>query len=129
MILIQGMEKEIKHVLDSVQFSFQISLHKSKPAPCLLDVGHRSKIFYLLVHTLCQKLLTDDIKIEPGKWLFRTFFLTFQLIPMSRCYEWGVNVNFVDNTSPQFIPLMRFSFPSLTGIIELSSSVQTKEKI
>jgi len=50
-----------------------------------------------------------------------TVSIMFILISvLYRCYEWGVNVNFVDNTSPQFIPLMRFSFPSLTGILTLA---------
>ena len=32
-----------------------------------------------------------------------------------RCYQWGINVEFSDEASPQYIPLIRSSFPSLTG--------------
>ena len=32
-----------------------------------------------------------------------------------RCYEWGINVNFSDPTSAEFIPLVKSTFPSLTG--------------
>jgi len=36
-----------------------------------------------------------------------------------RCYEWGINAEFSDETSEQYIPLARSSFPSLTGILAL----------
>merc|ERR1719384_1582084 len=37
-----------------------------------------------------------------------------------RCYEWGINVEFSDEASPQYIPLIQSSFPSLTGILTLA---------
>ena len=40
------------------------------------------------------------------------FILTSVLF---RCYEWGINADFSDPTSEQFIPLIKSSFPSLTG--------------
>jgi len=36
-----------------------------------------------------------------------------------RCYEWGLHAEFKDDTSPEYIPLFRSSFPSLTGILAL----------
>jgi len=36
-----------------------------------------------------------------------------------RCYEWGLHADFKDETSPQYIPLYKDSFPSLTGILAL----------
>jgi len=36
-----------------------------------------------------------------------------------RCYEWGLNAEFTDVDSEQYIPLFRSSFPSLTGILAL----------
>jgi len=44
------------------------------------------------------------------------FILTSVLF---RCYEWGINADFSDPTSDQFIPLIKSSFPSLTGILAL----------
>jgi len=44
------------------------------------------------------------------------FILTSVLF---RCYEWGINADFSDPTSEQFIPLIKSSFPSLTGILAL----------
>lgn len=44
------------------------------------------------------------------------FILTSVLF---RCYEWGINADFSDPTSSQYIPLIRSSFPSLTGILAL----------
>lgn len=38
---------------------------------------------------------------------------------MYRCYEWGLNADFTDSSSSQYIPLYRSSFPSLTGILAL----------
>ena len=37
-----------------------------------------------------------------------------------RCYEWGINVNFSDQTSEEYIPLVKSTFPSLTGRINNS---------
>ncbi|XP_023336957.1 sodium-coupled neutral amino acid transporter 9 [Eurytemora carolleeae] len=36
-----------------------------------------------------------------------------------RCYEWGIHAEFSDVSSPEFIPLFRSSFPSLSGILAL----------
>jgi len=36
-----------------------------------------------------------------------------------RCYEWGINADFSDTTSDEYIPLIKSSFPSLTGILAL----------
>jgi len=36
-----------------------------------------------------------------------------------RCYLWGLHADFRDITSPEFIPLYKSSFPSLTGILAL----------
>jgi len=36
-----------------------------------------------------------------------------------RTYGWGINADFSDVTSEQYIPLVRSSFPSLTGILAL----------
>lgn len=44
------------------------------------------------------------------------FILTSVLF---RCYEWGLNVDFSDTSSAEYIPLIRSSFPSLTGILAL----------
>lgn len=44
------------------------------------------------------------------------FILTSVLF---RCYEWGINADFSDPTSSEYIPLIRSSFPSLTGILAL----------
>jgi len=37
-----------------------------------------------------------------------------------RCYEWGFNVNFSDQSSAEYIPLVKSTFPSLTGILTLA---------
>jgi len=38
---------------------------------------------------------------------------------MYRCYEWGFNAKFHENSSELFVPLYKSSFPSLTGILAL----------
>ena len=34
-------------------------------------------------------------------------------------YTWGINADFTDRTSDQFVPLFRTSFPSLSGMLAL----------
>lgn len=38
---------------------------------------------------------------------------------MYRSYKWGINADFTNTASPQYIPLVSSSFPSLTGILAL----------
>jgi len=37
-----------------------------------------------------------------------------------RCWTWGINADFSDQTSEDYIPLFRSNFPSLTGILTLA---------
>jgi len=45
------------------------------------------------------------------------FFILFSV--MYRSFQWGWNSDFSDTTAPQYIPLMKASFPSLTGVLTL----------
>lgn len=71
----------------------------------------------LLLPLICFKSATFFTKFNALGTVSVFYIVAFVVIKAS---QWGIHIEFVDTTSPFFVPLLRPNFPALSGMLALA---------